>query len=449
MRGERQPPRHAFVSFDPTLEPFINVGYDNRREAGRHEPAVACGIGAIGLTSAATSGGSHALGSAASSIHWRRLAACTALCGIGMLLAGCTHQDRVAQGSPSVDRFNARYGVSSSPRVVEEGRPVPRGGGVYRVGRSYTVAGRRYTPYEKREGHTETGIASWYGRQFHGRLTANGEVYDMHTLSAAHRTMPMPSYARVTNLNNGHSLVVRVNDRGPFHGNRVIDLSARASNMLDFRGRGLARVRVDYLGRAPLEGSDDRMLLATLRTDGSPAPRPSMTASGTMIAQATPVPQRAAAPVQAQPAPQPAPVQQAESAPPAQEPAPRGLFQLAAAESAPAPSPQPQATQTAVTMASAPLPQSRPVIGGAIQTSVVARTARDVPQVASPTVTVVATPAVQQSPQPAPVLATASSRPVTMPTTSAYAPAAAPAPAIAAMPAGGPVRASLGFGSLY
>ncbi|MFN3567239.1 MAG: septal ring lytic transglycosylase RlpA family protein, partial [Burkholderiaceae bacterium] len=122
----------------------------------------------------------------------------------------------------------------------------PRGGGVYRVGRSYTVAGRRYTPFEKREGHTETGVASWYGRQFHGRLTANGEVYDMHTLSAAHRTMPMPSYARVTNLTNGHSLIVRVNDRGPFHGNRVIDLSQRASNMLNFRGQGLARVRVEY-----------------------------------------------------------------------------------------------------------------------------------------------------------------------------------------------------------
>jgi rare lipoprotein A len=409
---------------------------------------VVCGIGAIGLTSAATSGGSHARTSAVASIHWRRLAACTALCGIGVLLAGCANQDRVAQGAPSVDRFNSRYGVSSSPRVVEDGRPVPRGGGAYRVGRSYTVGGRRYTPYEKREGHTETGIASWYGRQFHGRLTANGEVYDMHTLSAAHRTMPMPSYARVTNLTNGHSLVVRVNDRGPFHGNRVIDLSARASNMLDFRGRGLARVRVDYIGRAPLEGSDDRMLLATLRTDGSAAPRPSMTSSGTMIAQAGPAQQRNAVAVQA--APQPAPVQQAEAAPPMQEPAPRGLFQLASAESAPAPAPQQTPTApTAVTMASAPLPQSRPAFGGVPQTSVVARTTRDVPQVASPTVTVVAAPAVQRSLQPAPVLATASSRPVTIPTTSAYAPAPAPAPAIAAMPAGGPVRASLGFGSLY
>jgi len=324
---------------------------------------------------------------------------------------------------------------------------VPRGGGVYRVGRPYTVAGRRYTPYEKREGHSETGVASWYGRQFHGRLTANGEVYDMHTLSAAHRTMPMPSYARVTNLTNGHSLIVRVNDRGPFHGNRVIDLSQRASNMLDFRGRGLARVRVEYVGRAPLEGSDDRMLLATLRTDGSAAPRPTMGAGNTMIASASPAAQPAAAP-QAASAPTlvPAPVQQAEA--PAQE-APRGLFQLASASSTPAP--QPQAASEAITMASAPMPQSRPTgIDVVPQTTVVARASRDVQQASSQSVTVVATPAVQASPQPAaPVLATASSRPVVMPTASAYAPAPAPAPAIAAMPASGPVRASLGFGSLY
>ncbi len=189
-----------------------------------------------------------------------RFLACTALCGLGVALGGCNSQTASNGGGP-VDRFNQRYGVSSSPRVVAEGESVPRGGGVYRVGRPYRVAGRTYTPFEKREGHTEAGIASWYGRQFHGRLTANGEVYDMNSLSAAHRTMPMPSYARVTNLANGHSLIVRVNDRGPFHGNRVIDLSHRASNLLNFRGQGLARVRVEYVGRAPIEGSDDRMLL--------------------------------------------------------------------------------------------------------------------------------------------------------------------------------------------
>ena len=392
---------------------------------------------------------------------------CTALCGVGLALGGCASQDRVAQGAPSVDRFNSRYGVSSSPRVVEEGRPVPRGGGVYRVGRPYTVAGRRYTPFEKREGHTETGVASWYGRQFHGRLTANGEVYDMHTLSAAHRTMPMPSYARVTNLSNGHSLIVRVNDRGPFHGNRVIDLSQRASNMLNFRGQGLARVRVEYVGRAPLEGSDDRQLLATLRTDGSPAPRPNQV-TPTMIASAAPqtVPDPAprpapatvaaapAAPVLASASSQPAPAPgfslfgQAAASPDMRQPDPDPSRApvIPAAGQAPAPAP---VAASPITLASAPLPMARPgsrdVAPAA--TTVVARSAGPA-QVAS-TVTVVASPAPRSAPATGPVLASASSRPVSIPTATAFAPPPRPAPAIQAMPGGAPVRAALGFGALY
>src|SRR5437763_3463949 len=133
-------------------------------------------------------------------------------------------------------------------------------------------------------------MASWYGDDFHGRLTANGEVFDMDSLSAAHPTLPMPCYARVTNLANGKSLVVRVNDRGPYHGNRLIDVSNKAAQLLDFKGNGVARVRVEYVGRAPLEGSDDRQLIATLRT-GEPAPSP----SAGRIASAQPfVPERPA-----------------------------------------------------------------------------------------------------------------------------------------------------------
>lgn len=226
------------------------------------------------------------------------------IAGFGLLLGACATENRTAANTsvtrPTVD---ARYGVTASPRLVQEGRTVPRGGGTYRVGRPYTIAGRRYVPYAKREGHTEVGVASWYGRQFHGRLTANGEIYDMNALSAAHRTMPMPSYARVTNLRNGRSVVVRVNDRGPFAHNRVIDLSSRVSTLLDFKGQGLARVRVDYLGRAPLRGSDDRMLLATMRTDGSPAPRPTDVGGGTMVASAAPgfVPEAAGTTLSASP----------------------------------------------------------------------------------------------------------------------------------------------------
>jgi rare lipoprotein A len=178
--------------------------------------------------------------------------------------------------------IDPRYGVASSPRVVEPGQPVPKGGGAYRIGQPYMIGGRVYVPQEDPNYRAE-GIASWYGQDFHGRLTANGEVYDMHGVSAAHPTLPMPCYARVTNLANNRSLIVRVNDRGPYAGNREIDLSGKAAELLGFRGNGLARVRVEYVGRAPLEGSDDRILMATLR-EGAPAPPPSTV----MVASAKP-----------------------------------------------------------------------------------------------------------------------------------------------------------------
>jgi rare lipoprotein A len=171
-------------------------------------------------------------------------------------------------------RVDPKYGVSSSPRVVALGEPVPKGGGTYRVGKPYTVAGRVYVP-EEDVNYREVGLASWYGEDFHGRLTANGEVFDMSSLSAAHPTLPMPCYVRVTNLSNGKSLIVRVNDRGPYYGNRVMDVSSRAAELLEFKSSGVARVRVEYVARAPLEGSDDRQLMATLRT-GVPAPSPSL-----------------------------------------------------------------------------------------------------------------------------------------------------------------------------
>jgi rare lipoprotein A len=185
-----------------------------------------------------------------------------------LLLANCASSGKFAS------RVDPRYGVSSSPRVVAFGEPVPKGGGTYRVGKPYTVGGRVYVP-EEDVNYREEGLASWYGDDFHGRLTANGEVFDMASLTAAHPTLPMPCYARVTNLSNGKSLIVRVNDRGPYHGNRLIDVSNKAAELLEFKGNGVAHVRVEYVGRAPLEGSDDRQLMATLRT-GVPAPSPSL-----------------------------------------------------------------------------------------------------------------------------------------------------------------------------
>ena len=189
-------------------------------------------------------------------------------------MAACLVLANCASSGKFASRVDPKYGVSSSPRVVAMGDPVPKGGGTYRVGKPYTVAGRVYVP-EDDPNYRAEGMASWYGDDFHGRLTANGEVFDMTSLTAAHPTLPIPSYARVTNLSNGKSLIVRVNDRGPYHGNRVIDVSNKAAELLDFKGNGVARVRVEYVGRAPLEGSDDRQLVATLRT-GVPAPSPSL-----------------------------------------------------------------------------------------------------------------------------------------------------------------------------
>jgi rare lipoprotein A len=146
-------------------------------------------------------------------------------------------------------------GPQLGERLVPIGQSAPKGGGVYRVGKPYELNGVQYYPRED-PSYDRVGTASWYGELFHGRRTANGEIFDMERLSAASPTLPMPVYAKVTNLDNGRSIVVRVNDRGPFRSNRVIDLSRRSAEVLGFRQRGTARVRVQYLRRAPLDGDD-------------------------------------------------------------------------------------------------------------------------------------------------------------------------------------------------
>jgi peptidoglycan lytic transglycosylase len=161
-------------------------------------------------------------------------------------------------------RLDPRWGVASSARVIPPGEPVPKGGGVYRVGKPYTVAGRTYVP-EVDNHYSAVGMASWYGDDFRGRYTANGEIFDENAISAASPTLPLPSYVRVTNLENHRSIIVRVNDRGPYVGNRLIDVSVRTAKLLGFYGAGLTKVKVEYVGRAPLAGSSDRELMATLR----------------------------------------------------------------------------------------------------------------------------------------------------------------------------------------
>jgi peptidoglycan lytic transglycosylase len=165
--------------------------------------------------------------------------------GATLLVAGCSDVGNRFDGSK-------RQKVTSySPRVVKNGAPVPRGGGVYKLGRPYKIGGRLYTPRHQ-PNYSKTGVASWYGKDFHGRLTANGEVYDMHGMSAAHPTLPLPSFARVTNTRTGRSVVVRINDRGPFAHNRIIDLSRRAALELGLVRSGIGKVHVRYLGPAPL-----------------------------------------------------------------------------------------------------------------------------------------------------------------------------------------------------
>ncbi|SFJ18118.1 rare lipoprotein A [Aquamicrobium aerolatum DSM 21857] len=190
----------------------------------------------------------------------------------------------------------SEYGVKASPRVSNARSGLPRGGGRDQVGKPYKVRGKWYHPKED-PSYRNSGLASWYGDAFHGRLTANGEIYDMTHLTAAHPTMPLPSYARVTNRANGASVIVRVNDRGPFAEGRVIDLSRKAAELLDYTSNGLAKVDVEYVGRAPLHGQDDRYLLASYKPAGkAPDPSDGM-ASGVMIAMngPTPTPSLAAA----------------------------------------------------------------------------------------------------------------------------------------------------------
>lgn len=124
--------------------------------------------------------------------------------------------------------------------------------GNYKIGKPYKIAGNWYYPKEEFN-YDQTGLASWYGDKFHGKRTANGEIYDQMQMTAAHKTLPMPVMARVTNLENGKQVVVRINDRGPFVRGRIIDLSTRAAEVLGFRNAGVAKVRVEYLGKANKE----------------------------------------------------------------------------------------------------------------------------------------------------------------------------------------------------
>ena len=185
--------------------------------------------------------------------------------------------------------------------------------GNYKVGKPYQIEGVWYYPAEDYS-YAETGIASWYGTDFHGKYTANGELYDMNDLTAAHRTLPMPSLVRVTNLDNGRSIVIRVNDRGPFARGRIIDVSRRSAQLLGFEQVGTAKVRVEILA------DESRQIAAQARrTPGPDDEKPVAVPTGQVAVQSLPPPPGATA------APPPAPqaARPTYSTPPASAPAAR------------------------------------------------------------------------------------------------------------------------------
>jgi rare lipoprotein A len=230
-----------------------------------------------------------------------------ALASLSLLVVSCS--------SPSRPTQKGSAGISSPPgldinRAHKDGAPwwdvdisrIPDATpslhtGPYKAN-PYTVLGKTYFPIQDSTNYVASGTASWYGTKFHGQNTANGEVYDLYGMSAAHKTLPLPSYVRVTNLDNNRTVILRVNDRGPFYSDRIIDLSYAAAKKLGYAETGTARVKV--------EGIDPQVWLAQ---NGRPAPllpnqpqvipqaaAPALVASAGSIEQYTPPPQQHAAP---------------------------------------------------------------------------------------------------------------------------------------------------------
>lgn len=169
------------------------------------------------------------------------------------LLCACsTTRNTPSSGSSATSTTITTPSGSFSPSTTEPGS-TPRVETPARgANRPYTVLGQSYTPVTGDKPMRQTGIASWYGKQFHGKKTSNGEVFDMYSVSAAHKTMELPSYAKVTNLENGKSIILRINDRGPFYGGRIIDLSYEAAKRLGYANKGTARVLVERITMASI-----------------------------------------------------------------------------------------------------------------------------------------------------------------------------------------------------
>ena len=176
-------------------------------------------------------------------LHWRYILCVSALAA---LLVACSSSERSSTSRYSQAQDSAPYqaiDVSAVKDAVPRVEPKSR----YGNPASYVVRGKRYTTLASSKGYKKRGIASWYGTKFHGHRTSSGESYDMYEMSAAHKTLPLPTYARVSNLRNGRSVIVKINDRGPFHENRVIDLSYAAASRLGILGKGTGLVEVETI----------------------------------------------------------------------------------------------------------------------------------------------------------------------------------------------------------
>lgn len=177
---------------------------------------------------------------------------CITVIFLSLVLIGCS-SGRYSQKYDSAPVRPPTQLELKDAEVIHE--PVGRGNN------PYVVFGKKYVPMRKRKPFNQTGVASWYGKKFHGHLTSNGEVYNMYGMSAAHKTLPLPSYVRVTNLANNKSVVVRVNDRGPFHQDRIIDLSYSAAVKIGVYDTGTAKVKVETILPPPLIDQDFRIVV--------------------------------------------------------------------------------------------------------------------------------------------------------------------------------------------
>ncbi|PIW28605.1 MAG: septal ring lytic transglycosylase RlpA family protein [Rhodospirillales bacterium CG15_BIG_FIL_POST_REV_8_21_14_020_66_15] len=239
------------------------------------------------------------------------------LMGLAVLVAGCAETQFLISGTKRLQGASAANGT-------------------YKIGNPYQIAGTWYYPAEEWD-YDETGIASWYGDDFHGKNTANGESYDMNDLTAAHRTLPMPSFVRVVNLENGRSVVLRINDRGPFAKGRIIDVSRRAAQLLGFRDKGTARVRVQVMAERSQALKAQLLGHETIAQHGSPIQVDKLP-KASVSAESLPPPPGARA------APQPQPVESAAAAPTS---AP-GRQVATAEEIRPGTMPEPEVTTVAV-----------------------------------------------------------------------------------------------------